>query len=87
MVAAVDDLTHGPQLLYRGGVVQLTGNRRVIAVMRQRLERGEPVVPMYGPLLGLAWLQRKPRSPSSSSSSERLVDLREQALRSPPVSR
>jgi hypothetical protein len=33
-------------------------NRRVIAVMRQRLERGEPVVPMYGPL-GLAWLQRQ----------------------------
>jgi len=25
MVAAVDDLAHGPQLLYRGGVVQLTG--------------------------------------------------------------
>jgi hypothetical protein len=30
----------------------------VIAVMRGRLERGEPVVPMYGPL-GLAWLQRQ----------------------------
>jgi hypothetical protein len=30
----------------------------VIAVMRQRLERGERVVPMYGPL-GLAWLQRQ----------------------------
>jgi hypothetical protein len=26
--------------------------------MRERLERGEPVVPMYGPL-GLAWLQRQ----------------------------
>ena len=26
--------------------------------MRQRLDRGEPVVPMYGPL-GLAWLQRQ----------------------------
>jgi hypothetical protein len=33
-------------------------NRQVIAVMRGRLERGEPVVPMYGPL-GLAWLQRQ----------------------------
>jgi hypothetical protein len=33
-------------------------NRKLIAVMRQRLERGEPVVPMYGPL-GLAWLQRQ----------------------------
>jgi hypothetical protein len=30
----------------------------VIAVMRARLERGERVVPMYGPL-GLAWLQRQ----------------------------
>jgi hypothetical protein len=30
----------------------------VIAVMRGRLERGERVVPMYGPL-GLAWLQRQ----------------------------
>jgi hypothetical protein len=29
----------------------------VIAVMRARLERGEAVVPMYGPL-GLVWLQR-----------------------------
>jgi len=26
--------------------------------MRTRLERGEPVAPMYGPL-GLAWLQRQ----------------------------
>ena len=33
-------------------------NRQVIAVMRQRLERGEPVARMYGPL-GLAWLQRQ----------------------------
>jgi hypothetical protein len=33
-------------------------NRRVIAVMRGRLERGEPLAPMYGPL-GLAWLQRQ----------------------------
>ena len=33
-------------------------NRQVTAVMRQRLERGERVVPMFGPL-GLAWLQRQ----------------------------
>jgi hypothetical protein len=33
-------------------------NRQVIAVMRQRLEHGERVAPMYGPL-GLAWLQRR----------------------------
>ena len=33
-------------------------NRQVIAVMRGRLERGERVVPSYGPL-GLAWLQRQ----------------------------
>jgi hypothetical protein len=33
-------------------------NRKLIAVMRERLERGEPMVPMYGPL-GLAWLQRQ----------------------------
>jgi hypothetical protein len=32
----------------------------VIAIMGGRLERGEPVVPMYGPL-GLAWLQRQAR--------------------------
>jgi hypothetical protein len=33
-------------------------NHQVIAVMRRRLERGERVVPMYGPL-GLAWLGRQ----------------------------
>jgi hypothetical protein len=33
-------------------------NRRVIAAMRERLERGAPVAAMYGPL-GLAWLQRQ----------------------------
>jgi hypothetical protein len=33
-------------------------NREVIATMRGRLERGEPVARMYGPL-GLAWLQRQ----------------------------
>jgi hypothetical protein len=35
-----------------------TANRQVIAVMRGRLERGEPVARMHGPL-GLAWLQRQ----------------------------
>jgi hypothetical protein len=38
--------------------VQVTANRQVIAVMRARLERGEPVTRMYGPL-GLAWRQRQ----------------------------
>jgi hypothetical protein len=33
-------------------------NRQVIAIMRGRLERGEAVARMYGPL-GLAWLQRQ----------------------------
>jgi hypothetical protein len=37
---------------------KVAANREVIAVMRARLERGERVVPMYGPL-GLAWLQRQ----------------------------
>ena len=36
----------------------VNGTRQVIAVMRQRLERGEPVARMYG-TLGLAWLQRQ----------------------------
>jgi len=44
-------------------------NREVIAVMRGRLERGEPVVPMYG-LLGLAWLQRQ------AELAERLIQQR-----------
>jgi hypothetical protein len=33
-------------------------NRRLIAAMRERLARGQPAAPMYGPL-GLAWLQRQ----------------------------
>jgi len=45
-------------------------NRRLISVMRQRLERGEPVVPMYGPL-GLAWLQRQ------AETAEQLIQARE----------
>jgi hypothetical protein len=42
----------------------------VIAVMRQRLERGEPVARMYGPL-GLAWLQRQ------AEIAEQLIQHRE----------
>jgi hypothetical protein len=51
-------------------------NRQVIAVMRQRLERGERVVPMYGPL-GLAWLGRQ------ADIAEQLIRAREQ----PPSAR
>jgi len=47
--------------------------------MRGRLERGEPVVPMYGPL-GLAWLHRQAELAEHSSSSERVVDLRKAGL-------
>jgi hypothetical protein len=39
--------------------------------MRGRLERGEPVVPMYGPL-GLAWLQRQ------ADIADQLIRAREQ---------
>jgi hypothetical protein len=42
----------------------------VIAGMRQRLEHGEPVVPMYGPL-GLAWLHRQ------AELAEQLIHARE----------
>ena len=45
-------------------------NRQVIAVMRQRLERGEPVARMDGPL-GLAWLQRQ------AEIAEQLIRQRE----------
>jgi hypothetical protein len=38
--------------------------------MRQRLERGEPVVLMYGPL-GLAWLQRQ------AELAEQLIQARQ----------
>jgi hypothetical protein len=81
------ELRAGLDLLPTWALAQkAAANRQVIAVLRQRLERGEPVARMDGPL-GLAWLQRQPRSPSSSSASERVPDLREQALRSVPVSR
>jgi hypothetical protein len=45
-------------------------NRQVIAIMGGRLERGEPVVPMYGPL-GLAWLLRQ------AEIAEQLIRQRE----------
>ena len=51
-------------------------NRQVITVMRGRLERGEPVVPMYGPL-GLAWLQRQ------ANIAEQLLRARGQPLPDP----
>ena len=41
-------------------------NRQGIAVMRQRLAAGEQVARMYQEP-GLAWLERKPRPPSSCS--------------------
>jgi hypothetical protein len=52
------EMRAGLDLLPTWVLEQKAANRRVIAVMRQRLQRGEPVVPMYGPL-GLAWLQRQ----------------------------
>lgn len=81
------ELTGGLDLLPTWALAhKAAANRQVIAIMGGRLERGERVVPMYGPL-GLAWLQRQPSSPSRSSNSERVVDRRDYALRSPPVSR
>jgi hypothetical protein len=50
--------------------LKAAANRQVIAIMRHRLERGEPVVPMYGPL-GLAWLQRQ------AEIAEQLIQQRE----------
>jgi hypothetical protein len=53
------EMRNGLDLLPTWVLEQKTAaNRRVVAVMCQRLERGEAVVPMYGPL-GLAWLQRQ----------------------------
>jgi hypothetical protein len=58
----------------------------VIAVMGGRLERGEPVARMDGPL-GLAWLQRQAVIAEQPIRQKSVVDLREQALRSVPMSR
>ncbi len=55
---------------------KVAANREVIAVMCARLERGEAVVPMYGPL-GLVWLQRQ------AEIAEELIRARAQP---PPAS-
>jgi hypothetical protein len=53
------ELRAGLDLLPSWALAQkAAANRQVIAVMQQRLERGELVVPMYGPL-GLVFLQRQ----------------------------
>jgi hypothetical protein len=80
----------GTALPYPDGLLQLrsswapclgfrtlrAANRQVIAMVGGRLERGEPVARMDGPL-GWPSCSAKPRSPSSSSANERLVGLRE----------
>jgi hypothetical protein len=54
-----EEMRAGRELLPTWALAQkAAANREVIAVMGQRLERGERVVPMYGPL-GLAWLGRQ----------------------------
>ena len=53
------ELRDGLNLLPTWALAQkAAANRQVIAIMRHRLERDEPVARMYGPL-GLAWLQRQ----------------------------
>jgi hypothetical protein len=72
-----EELRAGLNLLPTWALEQkAAANREVIAVMRARLERGERVVPMYGPL-GLAWLQRQ------ADIAEQLIRDRGQA---PPAS-
>jgi hypothetical protein len=80
------ELRAGLDLLPTWVLAQKAANRRVIAVMRGRLERGSR---WRGCLGRWGWpdCSAKPRPPSSSSASERAVDLRKQALRSAPVSR
>jgi hypothetical protein len=69
------ELRAGLDLLPNWALAQkAAANRQVIAVMGQRLERGVPVVPMYGPL-GLAFLQRQ------AEIAEQLVQAR---TRQPP---
>jgi hypothetical protein len=66
-----DELQAGLDLLPTWALEQkAAANRQVIAVMRGRLERGEPVARMYGPL-GLAWLQRQ------AELAEHLIQQRE----------
>ena len=66
-----DELQAGLDLLPTWAPEQkAAANRQVIAIMRGRLERGEPVARMYGPL-GLAWLQRQ------AETAEQLIRQRE----------
>jgi hypothetical protein len=65
------ELRGGLDLLPTWALAQkAAANRQVIAIMRQRLEQGEPVARMYGPL-GLAWLQRQ------AEIAEQLIRQRE----------
>jgi hypothetical protein len=65
-----DELRAGLDLLPTWALTQKSSaNRQVIAVMARRLERGEPVVPMYGPL-GLAFQERQ------AEIAEQLVQAR-----------
>jgi hypothetical protein len=53
------ELRAGLELLPTWALQQkAAANRKLIAAKRDRLERDQSVVPMYGPL-GLAWLQRQ----------------------------
>jgi hypothetical protein len=66
-----DELRAGLDLLPTWVLAQkAAANRQVIAVMGSRLERGESVARMYGPL-GLAWLQRQ------AEIAEHLIQQRE----------
>ena len=66
-----DELRAGLDLLPTWVLAQkAAANRQVIAVMGGRLERGESVARMYGPL-GLAWLQRQ------AEIAEHLIQQRE----------
>jgi hypothetical protein len=66
-----EELRAGLDLLPTWALAQkAAANRQVIAMMRSRLERGEPVARMYGPL-GLAWLQRQ------AEIAEHLIQQRE----------
>jgi hypothetical protein len=66
-----DELRAGLDLLPTWALAQkAAANRRVIAMMRQRLERGEPLARMYRPV-GLAWLQRQ------AEAAEQLIQQRD----------
>ena len=65
------ELRAGLDLLPTWALAQkAAANRQVIAMMGGRLERGELVARMYGPL-GLAWLQRQ------AEIAEQLIRQRE----------